>query len=192
MSSNGLIKYKSKHLSFINKGGIELLWALLMIVIIPCSYFLFEYWSEIPLSIKIFGTILLVIIFIKIIITLLNGMVITKNGTIFFMPDFRLKILNVQDLTRLSFNFNECENNKYSVTVKLVYKDSKVFIKDYSKKFKTKKIPKLAMSMYTITKRKVDVICEKLLDLNICIITTIDKNSNIIYQNIQTKSGSLS
>ena len=42
---------------------------------------------------------------------------------------------------------------------------------------------KLAMSMYTITKRKMERICNKLLDLNICVTTILDKNRNIIYQN---------
>ena len=41
---------------------------------------------------------------------------------------------------------------------------------------------KLAMSMYTITKRKIERICNKLLDLNICVTTIIDKNRNITYQ----------
>lgn len=38
------------------------------------------------------------------------------------------------------------------------------------------------MSMYTINKRKVKRICNKLLDLNISVTTILDKNRNITYQ----------
>ena len=58
-----------------------------------------------------------------------------------------------------------------------------VFCKDYSKQFRNIKNKKLAMSMYTITKRKVERICNKLLNLNICVTTIVDKNKNITYQN---------
>lgn len=182
MSSNGLMTYKNKWLSFINKGTITLLLGLLLIVIVPCSYLLFTYWSEMPIFIKIFWPILLLIIFIGLIITPLNGMIITKKGTILFLPDFRLKKFKVKDLEKIAIVFNEWENNKYSVMIKFLYRDGKVFYKDYSKQFRNMKNKKLAMSMYTITKRKIDKICNKLLDLNICVTTILDKNRNIIYQ----------
>lgn len=181
MSNNGLMTYKNKWLSFINKGIITLLLGVLLIVIIPCSYLLFTYWSEMLIFIKIFWSILLVIIFIGVIITPLNGMIITKKGTILFLPDFRLKRFNVKDLEKLAIVFTEWENNKYSVMIKFVYVDGKVFCKDHSKQFRNMKNKKLAMSMYTITKRKVEIICNKLLDLNICVATIIDKNRNITY-----------
>ena len=73
------------------KGIITLLLGLLLIVIVPCSYLLFTYWLEMPIFIKIFWPILLAIIFIAVIITPLNGIIITKKETILFLPDFRLK-----------------------------------------------------------------------------------------------------
>lgn len=183
MSNNGLLTYKNKWLSFINKGIITLLLEVVLIVIVPCSCLLFTYWSEMPIFIKIFWPILLALIFIGIIITPLNGMIITKKGTILFLPDFRLKKFNVKDLEKIAIVFTEWKNNKYSVMIKFVYRDGKVFNKDYSKQFRNMKNKKLAMSMYTITKRKVERICDKLLDLNICVITILDKSRNIIYQN---------
>lgn len=182
MSNNGLMTYKNKWLSFINNGTIVLFLGLIMIIIVPCSYLLFTYWSEMPIFIKIFGPILLVIIFIGLIITPLNGMIITKKGTILFLPDFRLKNFKVKNLEKLSIVFTEWENNKYSVMIKFLCRDGKVFYKDYSKQFRNMKNKKLAMSMYTITKRKIEKICKKLLDLNICVITILGKNGNIIYQ----------
>lgn len=182
MSNNGLMTYKNKWLSFINKGTIVLLLVLLMMIIVPFSYLVFAYWLEMPIFIKIFLPILSAIILIGVIITPLNGMIITKKGSILFLPDFRFKKFNVKDLEKIAIVFTEWENNKYSVMIKLIYKNGKVFCKDYSKQFRNMKNKKLTMSMYTITKRKVDRICNKLLDLNICIITIIDKNRNITYQ----------
>lgn len=182
MSNNGLMTYKNKWLSFINKGIITMLLGLLLIVIVPCSCLLFTYWSEMPIFIKIFWPILSAIIFIGIIITPLNGMIITKKGTILFLPDFRLKKFNAKDLERMAIVFTEWKNNKYSVMIKFIYKDAKVFCKDYSKQFRNMTNKKLTMSMYTITKRKVERICNKLVDLDICVITIIDKNINITYQ----------
>lgn len=181
MSNNGLMTYKNKWVSFINKGIMTLLLGVLLIVIIPCSYLIFAYWSEMPTFIKIFWPVLLAIIFIGIIIAPLNGMIITKKGTILFLPDFRLKRFDVKDLEKIAIIFNKWENNKYSVMVKFVYGDGKTFSKDYSKQFRNMKNRKLAMSVYTITKRKVERICNKLLDLNICVTTIIDNNRNITY-----------
>ena len=183
MSSNGLMTYKNKWLSFINKGIITLLLGLMLIVIVPCLYLLFAYWSEMPIFIKIFWPILSAIIFMGVIITPLNGMIITKKGTILFFPDFRLKKLDVKDLEKLSIVFTEWENNKYSAMIKIICRNGQVFCKDYSKQFRNMKNKKITMSMYTITKRKMERICNKLLDLNICVTTILDKNRNIIYQN---------
>lgn len=182
ISNNGLMIYKNKWLSFINKGTVALLLGLLLMIIIPCSSLFFVYWLEMPIFIKIFWPILLAIIFIGVIIIPLNGMIITKKGTILFLPDFRLKEFNVNGLEKLAIVFNECENNKYSVMIKFIYRNGKFFCKDYSKQFRNMKNKKLAMSVYTITKRKVEKICNKLSDLNICVTTIVDKNGNINYQ----------
>jgi len=182
MSSNGLTIYKNKWISFINKGIITLLLGLLLILIVPCTYLMFVYWSEMPILIKIFWPILSTIIYIGVIITPLNGMIVTKKGTILFIPDFRLKKINVKDLERLAIVFTEWENNKYSVMIKFISKNGKVFIKDYSKQFRNIRNEKFIMSMYTITKRKVEKIYDKLLNLDICVITIIDKNRNLTYK----------
>lgn len=175
-SNNGLMNYKNKWLSFINKGLITLLLVVLLIVIAPCSYLSFTYWSEMPIFIKIFWPILLTITFVGLIVTPFNGMFITKKGTILFLPDFRLKIIKVNELEKLSIVFTEQGNNKYSVMIKFLYRDGKVFYKDYSKQFASMKNKKLAMSMYTITEKKLKKNCNKLSDLNICLTTILNKN----------------
>ena len=110
------------------------------------------------------------------------GWLSQKREPYYFFPDFRFKKINVKDLERLSIVFTEWENDKYSAMIKFVYRDGKVFYKDYSKQFRNMKNKKLAMSMYTIKKGKTERICNKLLDLKICVTTILDKNRNIIYQ----------
>lgn len=182
MSNNGLITYKNIRVSFINKGIAALLLGGLMIIIAPCSYLLFAYWSEMPILIKIFWPILSTIVVVVIIITPFNGMIITQKGTVLFLPDFRLKKFNVKDLKKIAIVFTEWENNKYSAMIKFTHIDDKIFCKDYSKQFRNMRNKKMAMSAYTITKRKVEIICNKLLDLNICVTTIVDKNKNVTYQ----------
>ncbi len=183
MSNKQSKTYKRKYLSFTNKGVMLFIYCLLLLVMIPFSKFVFDHWSEVPIFIKIFWPIIMLVIATGIITTPLNGMFLTKNGTIFFVPDFRIKKTHVEELERIAFTFNEWENEKYSVTVKFVYKDGKVFIKEYSKQFRNAKNKNLSMSVYTIEKRKVDKICEELADLNICYITIVDRDYKIIYQN---------
>ena len=186
MSNNGLMTYKNISLSFINKGIAFLSFIFLMLIIVPCSCFMFFYWSEIPMLMKIGCIILLPIILFGILITPFNGMFISKRGNVIFIPDLRIKKVNMNNLERIAINFNEWENYKYTATVKLVYKDGRVFVKDYSNQFRiisNNIYKKLCMSMYTIRKSKVDEICEKMLNIDICVITVINEQSNIVYQN---------
>lgn len=182
MANNDLTIYKNKHISFINKIAIILLQIISLLIIVPCSYMVFAYWFEMPILIKIFWPILLLVILIGIIITPFNGITITKRGTILFLPDFRLLKSNINNLQRISIIFTEWENNKYSAQVKLIYNSKKTFIKDYSKQFQNIKNKKIAMALYTISENKIENICNKLSDLNIFIITIIDKNGKIVYQ----------
>lgn len=182
MSSNGSTTYKLKRITFFNKPMVTLLSSAALIVLIPCSYIMLAYWSDMPLPIKLFVPIVFIIVFVGIIMVPLNGMLITKRGTVLFVPDLRLKKFNLKDLKRISIVFNEWENNKYSATVKFVCTDGTVFLKDYSKQFANMKKQKLARSAYTLSKRKVDKICYNLSDMDVCIITIIDKNHNIVNQ----------
>lgn len=183
MSNNGSMIYKRKCLSFINKIPMMLLYILLLLILTPLSCIFFTIWDEIPLIMKIIWPILLAIVLIGIIFTFLNGMLITRRGTVLFVPDLRVKIINMEDVERVAFDFNEWENDKYSVMVKFVYKDGKVWQKDYSIQFRNMiRNRKITMSLYTIKKRKVDKIRKKLLDFDKYVITIIDKNGNVTHQ----------
>lgn len=173
MSNNGLTNCKK--MSFINKKIIVFLLTILLIVIVCCSYFVFAFWVEMPMLIRIFWPILSIILLMGILITPLNGIVIGKKGTIVFIPDFRIKVFKISDLEKMAFVFNEQENNKYSVLIKLVFKNGKIFIKDYSKQFRNIKKKRLALSVYTIKREKVNKISKQVANIDICTITTMEK-----------------
>ena len=93
----------------------------------------------------------------------------------------------MNELKRVALNFNECKNKKYAVTVKMIPKNGNVFKVDYSVHFRNHiKGEKLAMAMYTISKKKVDSIVAKTADLDIFSITIIDQNQEIVYQSLPT------
>lgn len=183
MLNNGLMTYKNIFLSFINKGIISLLIISLMIIILPCSYLVFAFWSEMPIFMKVFWPIFLVVLIVGIIIVPFNGMIISRRGVIVFIPDYRIKVFKTSKLESIALNFIECENNKYATTIKLVYKGGKVFTKDYSKQFRNMRKKRLVMSIYTIRRIKVNKILDQLLNFPNCMITIIDKNGKIINQN---------
>ncbi|MBE6943567.1 MAG: hypothetical protein E7453_04810 [Ruminococcaceae bacterium] len=183
VSNNGLTICNSKFVSFINKGFMTLLFTFLLIIIIPPSYLVIAYWVEMPVVLKLFWTTLVAVVLMGVIITPLNGMVFNKNGSILFIPDFRIIRCKAKDLDRIVFNFNEWDNKKYSVMVKIVYKGGNYFSKDYSRQFRNMRNKKLSMSMYTISRYKLDKICNIILQLDFCtVINIMDSNGNIVYQ----------
>lgn len=167
------------------------LFVLLMMIIASSAYLVFAFGSEMPLLIKIFWPVVALISLIGVLISPLNGMFVGKRGTVWFIPDIRIKRFKSEDLKRIALNFSEWGNDKYSVSVKFVYKDGSVFAKDYAKQFRNMSTisKKMTMSMYTIGKEKVDKICDKLSGLDICVITILDRNGKVIYQNLNTRDG---
>lgn len=136
-----------------------------------------------PVLLRIFAPILLAIVLASPLVVLLNGMTLTKSGKVLFAPDFRFIKIKITELERISFIFNQWENNKYSARIKLIFKNGKTFVKDYSKQFRYKK-NKLLLCMYTVTQAHVDEICATLLECEFCTVTVIDKNMQVTYQNI--------
>ena len=190
-SNNGLTVCKRSYLSFIDKGKMALLLCLLLIIVLPCFWFVFAYWSWMLVASKVISLLLLSAVLLGIIITPLNGMLITKKGTVLFFPDLRIKKTNFKELQRLAIVFNEWENSKYSATVRMVYSDGRIFKKDYSSQFRNMKNKKMAMSMYTITSEKVDRICKEMSCFDDIHITVIDKRGEIVYQKTGCHSSEL-
>ena len=160
---------------------------MLMCVIGPLSFIAFQFWPELPIVLKIFWPIILAGVFVGFLVTTpLNGMFISKTGTLVFIPDVRFKKTNLKELERLAINFSEWENHKYSVSVKLVYKDGNTCTKNYARQFNTQQsiFRILSMTVYTLNAKKVNNICNKLMNLNISFITVVDKNGNIVYQHL--------
>ena len=142
------------------------------------------YWNEMPIAIKILGPIIMAIAFVGILITPLNGMYINKNGAIIFVSDFRIKRIKVNDVAKLEFIFEEWENKKFSVIVKIACVDGSIFTKDYSKQFCNMPNNKLARSVYTISSNKVDKIQKQVVALNNCVVTVVDKDKNVVFSSL--------
>lgn len=188
-SSNGSIVYKSMHADFINRAAMSIAAIFLTAVIAAVTVLFVLYWESIPLFIIVILSILLVITAFGIIFMLLNGIFITKKGKLFFFPDFRIKVYKMFDVERLAINFNECENHRYSVTIKIKQKNGKFFFKDYSRQFRNLRQKKLSMFTYTIKRNEVDRIYSKFKALNNIRLTIINRNCEIVMQNTDCTSG---
>ena len=183
-SNNGSMSCKNAYLSFINKKLLLGLFSVLIALILICAYFMVAYWNEMPIAIKILGPIIMAIAFVGILITPLNGMYINKNGAIIFVSDFRIKRIKVNDVAKLEFIFEEWENKKFSVIVKIACVDGSIFTKDYSKQFCNMPNNKLARSVYTISSNKVDKIQKQVVALNNCVVTVVDKDKNVVFSSL--------
>lgn len=82
---------KNKFLSLMNKKG-WLVNSLVIIAVISVTLFvLIACWTEMPLEITILWLIISPIALAGTVITIFNGMYISKKGTIVFIPDLRIK-----------------------------------------------------------------------------------------------------
>lgn len=77
---------------------------LLLFILFFSYYYIFKFWVEIPLVVKIVSPIILVLFLVGIIFIPLNGMIVTKKGNIYFIPDFRIIKIKLEDLKRIAFN----------------------------------------------------------------------------------------
>ncbi len=166
-------RYTTK-LCFINKTFLLLSLIIAMCVIGPCTYLVIFHWSEMPLLMKISWPIVVLSFLSAFIVIPFNGLWITKNGCVVFVPDYRIKRVTLNELSRLAIVFQKWENNKYSVTVKFIYKDGGVFIKDYSKHFRNMKNQMLSKPAYTIRREKVQQIADKVKHIDACKITIVE------------------
>lgn len=157
---------------------------LILLFISLSGYLVFVYWSDMPLFFKVFWPIIMLICLVWIVIAPFNGLFITKKGTGVFIPDFRIKVFKIDELKRLSIIFNEQENKRYSVTVKIIYKDCRVFSVDYSDQFKQYNKKTSKMFAYTVYKTKVEKTVKKLSQLGIVFFTVIDAQGKIVYQTL--------
>ncbi|MBQ9745934.1 MAG: hypothetical protein IJW21_03850, partial [Clostridia bacterium] len=87
-------------------------------------------------------------------------------------------------LKRLAVNFSEWETGEFSADLKFVTEDGEIFKKEYAAKFESTE-NHLGLSAYTLPREKVDEYCERLAQMNICNISVIDANKDIVYQYIR-------
>ena len=179
---------KTIFLCFVNKGAVLLYATLTILILLPLFAFsmMLLHDDEFYTEILIFSCIALMVVLIKLITAPLNGIFIRKKGTVVFVLGSRIKKAKVEDLKRFAISFTEWPNNKYSASVKIVYKNGKIYKKDYAHNFVSPKPKRLFYYLYTISQKQMDVLCQRLLDVRNCCITVIDKNGDAVYQKLST------
>lgn len=168
---------KSKRVSFINIGFVAT--ALIVLTAIMIAFSVLSFVLDAPWYFKILFTLITLFIFVTTLFNFFNGLHIRKSGDIVFVPDFRIKKIKISDVDRIAINFREQDNGKYSASLKVVYKDRRTFSKDYADQFNIYRYKKFVMSGYTIKKTKVDKICNMLSDIDVCILTVINKSGAV-------------
>lgn len=172
---------KNKYLAFMDNKRL-LVNSLLIVFFTGVLCFLFAYWTEMPVFIKIFWPILSLIAVTGAVMTIFNGMYINKKGTVVFVPDLIVKKFRIDEIKTMTFNFNEWKNSKYFVKIEIVFQDGKVFTKDYSVPYKQMKIYKLGMALYTIKRDNVDKIIEQLSNYDFCTFNFVNQCGIIAQQ----------
>ena len=107
-----------------------------------------------------------------------------KDGKIKIVSGFGAETVDVSELKRIAVNFKEWENNEFSAQVKFVFSEGDVILKDYGAKFENT-ANHLGLSSYTMPKKEMEAVCEKLASMNICNISVIDIEQDIVYQYIK-------
>ncbi len=118
------------------------------------------------------------------------------NNSVLLIPDIRTKRIKAENINSLVLIFKEYKNGKYAVTVKLLYKNGRIFKRDYSVTFRSRLnsiYEMIGRSIYTITKKRVDKICRDALSIDFCtVVNVIDVRGNTVYTNLEDKIGDIS
>jgi hypothetical protein len=113
-----------------------------------------------------------------------EGFVIGHDGKIKITSGFGTESIALSELKRIAVNFKEWENGEFTAQVKFVFSEGDVFLKDYGAKFENT-ANHLFLSSYTMPTQDMEAVRGTLEKMNICNITVIDINQDIIYQYIK-------
>lgn len=168
---------KSKRVSFINISFVAT--ALILLTAFFGAFSVLACLLDAPWYMQVFCILITLFIFVTTFFIFFNGLYIRKSGDIVFVPDYRIKKIKISDVDRIAINFREQDNGKYSASLKVVYKDRRTFSKDYADQFNIYRHKKFVMSGYTIKKTKVDKVCNMLSDIDVFILTVINKSGAV-------------
>ncbi len=176
--NNGYMDYDKLSISFINKWFITILMFLAISILTLLTVVFFMLWQDISCVFKIIWIILILIILIGFIFVLLNGMYIKKSGKVIYVPDLRVKKFKIEDLESIKISFIESEKHRFFVKTIFVYKNGKMFVKDYTTQYTNiGRHRKLIRFAYTISSKQIDKIQQKIEKFKLIVTnkTPIDK-----------------
>lgn len=159
------------HVAFINKWLIFALSGVAVVIMLACSWLLVKFHDELPLPFTIIWFLMVIIVLISWLMIPFNGLKVSRKGTVVFVSDLRVTRVKIDDLVSLNISFLQWENGKYSTCVEITCKNGKYFKKDYSLQFKNLKRKQFLMSMYTISKQRVENIEQNFKDIPHCNIS---------------------
>lgn len=154
---------------------------VLLAILAPFAYLAFANWGTIPLAVRILVPTLLVVTGVGLLSVLFCGVWIGRKRVL-VIPDMRIIVAARSKLRRIAVNFNQWDNGRYSVTIKLLYRDGRLFTMDSSRQFRNARRKKLLMACYTISERNRQSVCDRLSEIDGCIVTVVDRAQKIVYQ----------
>ena len=75
-----------------------------------------------------------------------------------------------------------CRNAAGGTARLLLYRDGRLFTMDSSRQFRNARRKKLLMACYTISERNRQSVCDRLSEIDGCIVTVVDRAQKIVYQ----------
>lgn len=169
--TNSFTNIHKAHATFVNKWKIFALSSIAVVIMLACSWLLVKFHDEFPLPFTIIWFLIVIAVFIPWLMIPFNGLKITAHETMVFVADVRVTRVKLDDLVSLNVTFFKWQNNKYSACVEITCKNGKYFKKDYSQQFRNLQRKKWLMSMYTISKQRVEDIEQSLKDIPHCNIS---------------------
>lgn len=184
MSINDVKITQDERFSFINPKKIIIKNALIAALTLLMAI--------LPYELTIFSIILKIVCAVIAVISLVALAVAPRNG-LYFCKDGKVKLVcgvcgggkfELANIKRIAVNFSEWETGEFSADLKFVMEDGEIFKQEYAAKFENT-ANHFGLDTYTLPRKTVDEYCERLAAMNVCNVSVIDANKDIVYQYIR-------
>jgi len=161
-------KKKTVKLSF-SEIWKEIRWLLLgQIVILPLMFCIIIVLFEPPVFVSWLWWIASVLICIRVSYLVANGMYVSQDDGLILVSNFRFITLKRSEIERVDLIFSELNPQQYSITVRITCQNGNVIVKNYAERLKKPICNRLTMSLYTVSKRRLDIIARQSESLSFC------------------------
>ncbi len=174
---------KDQRFTFIKTKNIlitKCVWVAIFaaLIVFPVEFTVFN------LLLKIAFSIIFIVFAVMAAFVPRNGLYIYTTGKIKLVSGMSTLKLDLDELKRIAVNFTEWETGEFSANIKFVFEEGDAYTKDYAGKFHDTG-NHLSLPSYTMPRATVDEYCKTLEEMNVCNISIIDINKDIVYQYIR-------